>query len=481
MNFLNHLFKAPAQAKKAMLSAGEIAGMLKTSPEALEAFEKAYAAATFSSGLPENLFDINAKQMAAVKEGMYSNCPEAGFLAERIIMELVAQTQVLCCSNGRLTIEDYTHILDDVPQHSPVIKEELMAVPEEHRPQLTGSLVHVDIPDSGRMLMTELHEMQKEENPVRKKHLYDIFRQGLDILDLDSLTYHIIDRNPISMGYWLPRIVAPVYSNGFFKIPDTKIIKVPLTLLQLTRNDYFQLNRTTLDIVDEYCYRVFGLNTAKDYFIKTGTYSSKFDFRNARVTGPKEVHELGEYLLFIHWQALQMAHYDLSGRKQPCIYGVSTTTEWVVREYIRDVENNPVIYHGLPLHTEYRVFVDFDTDEVLGIHNYWDPEVMLPTFERKAKSGDPDAVHDYLTYMANADRLVARYEAHRDIIVQRMKEILPDIEISGQWSVDVMQNGDDFYIIDMATAERSAFYKETVPPELRRPSEENWIPDLSNH
>ncbi|MBR0283080.1 MAG: RICIN domain-containing protein, partial [Oscillibacter sp.] len=30
-----------------------------------------------------------------------------------------------------------------------------------------------------------------------------------------------------------------------------------------------------------------------------------------------------------------------------------------------DKENNPCIYKGMPLHTEYRVFVDFDTDEVL--------------------------------------------------------------------------------------------------------------------
>ena len=42
----------------------------------------------------------------------------------------------------------------------------------------------------------------------------------------------------------------------------------------------------------------------------------------------------------------------------PCIYGVSTTNEWVVREFIPDKEGNPCIYHGLPLHTEYRVFVD---------------------------------------------------------------------------------------------------------------------------
>mgnify|MGYP000902759915 CR=1 FL=1 len=83
--------------------------------------------------------------------------------------------------------------------------------------------------------------------------------------------------------------------------------------------------------------KAFDLDVNKKYFVKTGTYSSKFDFRNALVQGEQEVRELGEYLLFIHFQALQMA----SPLTQPIIYGVSTTNEWVVREFIEDVENNP--------------------------------------------------------------------------------------------------------------------------------------------
>lgn len=62
---------------------------------------------------------------------------------------------------------------------------------------------------------------------------------------------------------------------------------------------------------------------------------------------------------------------------QPSIYGVSTTNEWVVREFIPDKEGNPCIYKGLPLHTEYRVFVDCDTDEVLGTRNGQLPHALL--------------------------------------------------------------------------------------------------------
>lgn len=41
-----------------------------------------------------------------------------------------------------------------------------------------------------------------------------------------------------------------------------------------------------------------------------------------------------------------------------------------------------------------------------------------------------------------------------------------------------MQSGDTLWLIDMALAENSAFYDETVPRELRAPSEENWLPVL---
>ncbi len=41
-----------------------------------------------------------------------------------------------------------------------------------------------------------------------------------------------------------------------------------------------------------------------------------------------------------------------------------------------------------------------------------------------------------------------------------------------------MQNGDDFYLIDMQQAANSTFYKEVVPEEKRRKDEEDWIPRL---
>lgn len=52
------------------------------------------------------------------------------------------------------------------------------------------------------------------------------------------------------------------------------------------------------------------------------------------------------------------------------------------------------------------------------------------------------------------------------------------LDLAGQWSLDIMRDGDDYWLIDMAPAERSTFYEQAVPKGKRRPMMENWIPEL---
>lgn len=85
--------------------------------------------------------------------------------------------------------------------------------------------------------------------------------------------------------------------------------------------------------------------------------------------------------------------------------------------------------------------------------------------------------HDYIIYKMHEDRLMARYEANKNMIVERIKNMLPDISLDGQWSLDIMQNGDDFWLIDMATADTSAL-NDCVPAGLLKKAPENWIPQL---
>lgn len=478
LNLLKNIFGP--KTEEAILAKDRIAELLKTSPEALEAFESAYRKQILESdGLSDNLFDVNSRQAAAdAKQRAVTDTEpsedekeEVLALADRIVDELLAQTESYVYDGKEGHYECMPKLPDGTPD---VTNRDIQALPEGLRPQLTGNLLKKDCAgDSYPAVLTSYWNSLYGKNGEFRKQSYHMFRQGLDILDLDPILYEIIGTNPNSMGYWLPALAQVVKPGAFFQIPNTAVIKVPLPLLQLTRNDFFTLTPTTKYIVNQFCMKAFRLDEQKEYFIKTGTYSSKFDFRNAFVHGAEEVRELGEYLLFIHFQALMMA----SPLAKPVIYGVSTTNEWVVREFIRDKENNPTIYKGLPLHTEYRLFVDFDEGRVIGMSPYWEPGMMEKRFGHEEDADSPHQIHDYVIYKSHKDILMARYEQNKDRVKAELEKLLPDISLNGQWSVDIMQNGDEFWIIDMALAENSALY-DCVPKELRRPSKENWIPEI---
>lgn len=336
----------------------EIAKMLRVDPEQLKKFEEAYQCEVLDNPEPsDDLFSMNAKDSKKEKDtDVLRNIPED--LVDRIVEELLDGTAYYKYQKGSIQ----TGIFQGNPGR-PVTMEEILEISKEYRPQLTGHLMQKDIhsDDGSAAALYMLQKSMDEKDPRRKKELYDMFRVGLDTLDLDPILYEVLGMNRNSMGHWLPALVEG--KGDFFKIPDTTMIKVPLPLLQLTRIAYEAMTPTTMMIVDRYCQKIFELDENKEYFVKTGTFLSKYDFRNAHVWKPKEVRELGEYLLFIHHQTVQMASFF----SQPHTYGAGTTNEWVVREFIRDVENNPYIYKGLTLHTEYRVFVDFDIKKVIGI------------------------------------------------------------------------------------------------------------------
>ena len=462
------------------VSRDEIAELLKTSPAVLEQFEQAYRQMALEQpDESDSIFSVSSRDMLKMAREHAEGGPDdvsSKELLESVIArsvdELVGETQVLTFYNQKIAADRLLPADTSLPK---LDNKDLQDISLALRPQATGNLMRVDINGNSFLMILEMFKrFQEAKKPKDKAQFYGLFRQGMDILDLDNVVYEMLSRNPNSMSHWLPAVSAAAWLHGFFRIPETKIAKVPLTLLQLSRLDYSLLNKTTLKIVDDWAMKAFDLDVNKSYFIKTGTYSSKFDFRNAKVTTEKEVHELGEYLLFIQHQATLMA----GPLTNPCMYGASTTNEWVVREYIEDKENNPCIYKGMPLHTEYRVFVDFDTDEVLGYTPYWRPDVMLKRFSEGAKDSAHD-YHDYLIYKAHEETLMERYHQNVGKVVEHVREMIPSVELAGQWSIDIMQNGDDFWIIDMATADTSAL-NDCVPREKLKKHEEDWLPDFSS-
>lgn len=469
LNLLNALKKKD----KKTLSKDDIAEMLKVSPEALKEFEKSYAKHVLEPNVvPNNLLDMNV-HMFKDKNGnaITEESPEVNELINRIVNELLEDT-VAYAYDGIKHIQ----LFPNKSTNPRVTPEDLCNIPYDLRPQLTGDYLKRDVRDDGSTILLEMYQRYKtEENPAKRKLAYQLFRQGLDLQDLDWITYEILGKNPNSIGYWFPELVKAVEKQSFFKLPKTTIIKVPMPLLQLSRLDYAGLTPTTIKIVDQYCHKVFGLDDMKEYFVKTGVFSSKYDFRNAHVHGEKEVQELGEYLLFISHQAVALTFPT----NNVCMYGAATTNEWCVREYIPDKENNPCIYKGLPLHTEYRIFVDFDSKEVIGVSPYWEPNTMKQRFGHEEDSDSPHQIHDYIIYQAHEEVLMKRYQDNISRVKEEVENIIRKMNLTGQWSMDIMQNGDDFWIIDMALADNSAL-SECVPGNLLKKQEMNinWLPDF---
>lgn len=458
--------KLPGNSK---LNMEQLAAILKTDPKALKEFEDFYRLNVLSIA-PSGPFEKNSHEAALEKRGITETWEDKDGVVNRIVQELLNETISVYSFTGESSSLEFPfhEFLDSVR------KEEVESIPAQYRPQLTGSMAVKDFcNDSCEQILWLLQKSRTEEDPKKRQFYYHQFRQGLDILDLDPVTYEMLGMNPNSMGNWLPKVVDANKWGTFFKIPKTKIVKVPMPILQMTRIQYETLTSTTLDIVNKWAMEAFGLQEDHDYFIKTGTYSSKFDFRNTLAHGAAEVRELGEYLLYIQGQASMMAGPLCT----PPIYGVSTTNEWVVREFIHDKEANPVIYKGMPLHTEYRLFIDCDTDEVIGVSPYWEPKMMKQRFWHEPDADSPHNIHDYAIFLSHEDTLMRRYEANVGRVMSEAEKILPYIDLAGQWSIDIMQNGEDFWIIDMAWAQDSAL-KGCIPENKRRVMAENWIPKI---
>lgn len=426
-----------------------IALLLKDNPDRQREFENLYTQFEIDTE-NLNLFQQNAAKVIDRSDKFVSLSKSTENLVEQLVEELVSQTVIWDSTQGEV-----------LPPSTPVrylADAKALLSLQEQGVQFSGYLCKTDIPESSsKALLSQYNSYVKTGN----KLFYDLFRQGLDILDLDPFVYELLNHDPNTMSNWLFAIKEGVDQTNFFKIPRTRIIKVPLALLQSTRvYDFRELSPLSLEVINRFACRVFDLDLEKDYFIKTGTFSSKFDFRNAKVTKGQEVSELGSYLWFIQHQASQFAS-PLNNR---VVYGVSSNNEWVVREFIDDKEDNPTIYNGLPLHTEYRVFVDFDTEEIIGISPYWEPSVMKEHFLELGSLNDVQTQHDYINYINHEETLMKRYEENKDLVVSEVSKLLKDCKLKGQWSIDIMQNGSDFWLIDMARASESAL-SECVPKE----------------
>lgn len=176
------------------------------------------------------------------------------------------------------------------------------------------------------------------------------------------------------------------------------------------------------------------------YNIKNGCFSNKFNAADCNV----EYSDIAEKFLNIQHTSFE---YETDGM-----------CEFVIREYISfDPRDTLTIYNGLPLRPEFRVFVDFDSNEVLYIVNYWDYDYC-----RKGMR----TANDVLVFDTMKNELNDKFMEHQDKVVELIKSKLlvhnakRENNLKGKWSVDIMldERDDTFYLIDMAIAHKSAYW-----------------------
>ena len=257
LNF-NNLFPT----KNKHMTKEELAVFLKTNPDMLTKFENAYKVADME--FDEQTGYVNAK---TASNKIISNKYDDSFVDD-IVDELYAKTKIWSYIRKDNKPAVITLQNNNLNYESKFTIEELNKLPIENRPMLTGNAAvrHIS-EDSYPYLLEDLKRFQTHPDPKIRKASYQQFRRGLDVLDLDPIVYEMLSCNLNSMGYWLPEMIDAIEYEGFFKIPSTTIVKVPLPILQLSRMDYCNLNRITLDIIDKWAQKAFNLNTENKYFI----------------------------------------------------------------------------------------------------------------------------------------------------------------------------------------------------------------------
>jgi hypothetical protein len=234
------------------------------------------------------------------------------------------------------------------------------------------------------------------------------------------------DKNRLS--YWLPKV-----ANCGFLIPETVIMQLNMDQFKwLTSDNYTEEKiKEFSDSIIEYLEEN-NFDTNRDLFIKTGNFSNKFVFSSCKLT---DINKIGEQYLNVFYGGMMV--------------NCRPSSEVVVREYIQPKQNRGTIYKGMPLNTEFRIFYDFYNKKVLGCFNYWDSKTMQGHLPKE----------DINSFNQAAAGIETEYEQNKPIVIKMAEERLKKAEgLEGKWSVDLMKNGEDFYLIDMAMAEDSYYF-----------------------
>lgn len=267
-------------------------------------------------------------------------------------------------------------------------------------------------------------------------NLFDEFNKNIefDPLHYTRQIYIRSFTDPNQLPFWFSKI-----KNAGFRVPETKIIQMPLELFrevykaacddyenQLQRERLLDFVKANWDVTSG------NLKITDKLFFRTGISSCKFAFDNACVVNdPSEIPECVFHTVF-----------DAACQDKP------ESCYLVFREFIETDTGRPTIYHGQKLNTEFRVFYDFEEHRILGCFNYWgDRDAMLALLR------DEEADNYNKAFSPMEDE----FNRLRPSLEELCTKNIGKIKMKDKWSIDFMWTGKEFVLIDMALARNSYF------------------------
>ena len=295
---------------------------------------------------------------------------------------------------------------------------------------------------SRKVLLNKIIDRQMEMNDLDKtlKRLSDIRIVKPSEEDLQLAHNHYIKwqmENPNNFSYWFPK-VAPHLEEKGIRSPKSKVIQVPENIM----NACFMERKGDYELISEWI-RVTVmpelLGAEFPLFMKNGCFSNKFDFnKSCRLEAYDE-------------EAITKNFVNLQGAS--LLFDTGGNMEIVFREFIQPQKGTRTIYNGMPFRPEMRVFYDFDKHSYCYAVNYWDWDYC---HERIAENA-----HDKEVYEAVYPELKDLYEYRKHYFLPRILSAFRRVRLlTGIWSADFILDEHRAWFIDMAVANRSAYWDE---------------------
>jgi len=242
--------------------------------------------------------------------------------------------------------------------------------------------------------------------------------------------------NKNNFSYWFPKI-----EFCGIKVPKSKIFIVP----EKVHRAFYQYDsglpeKEWNEIIDNWLEEVFTFMKEKNIslvFNKNALFSNKFNFSDCI----SNKQNLKGHILDINYESI--------------VVGANGYDELILREIIQyDPSKTATIYNGMPLRNEFRTFYDFDKKRAMYTVNYWDYDFCKESMEYD--------LSNKIIFNHEKNKLLRGFSKNKDRIELLVSDKMKEVQLEGIWSIDTLiDENNDIWLIDMALAEESSYWKES--------------------